>query len=85
MKKSKLLILGLIGLLIVLGVIFFGCNRYDKCDGKCNYTPSDSGSKNILICNNHFDAIGYDKCYRECAAGQALAGDYYFSASCNCK
>jgi len=81
MKKSKLLILGLISLLMVLGVIFFGCNKYDKCAGKCKYVPDSS---NAAICQ-HLDSFGYDECYHYCAAYKAYEIDASYSVSCNCK
>ena len=82
MKKSKLLILGLIGLLMVLGVIFIGCNHYDECDGKCKYVPDNP---NATICHRPFDSFAYDECYHYCAAYDAYARDSSFSASCYCK
>jgi len=83
MKKSKLLIVGLIGVLMVLGVIFIGCNDHEKCDGKCHYYPDDRYQNNVNTCT-HLDNIGYDDCYKECAARQAYENGSIFETSCNC-
>jgi len=88
MKKSKLLIVGLIGVFMVLGVVVIGCEGPDKCDGKCFFNFWDENAHT----NNRVCYIGADtemaKCYTECYAHKAKEGkvNTYWDngASCDC-
>jgi hypothetical protein len=79
MKKSKLFIVGLIGLLLALGLVIAGCT--DECGGHCEYT----GGTDDNICN--YGALSI-KCY-DCSAYQAWQTMQIppgsVSVGCDCK
>jgi len=86
MKRRKLLIVGLIGVLMVLGMIYLGCElQHDKCDGDCIYINDGLNDKNACT---SLDSIGAAKCSEDCAAYKAQESPYYSDPntkiSCNC-
>jgi len=78
MKKTKLLILGLIGLLMVLGLFLIGCTN-EMCDGNCEY------SKNKKDICDPYGKGGH--CFGSCKAYQAVNKGYTtdYTYSCDCK
>jgi len=60
MKKSKLLIVGLICLLMAGGLILIACQQ-DMCEGRCGWNVH---GQMYVGC----DSISGGRCYQECAA-----------------
>ena len=66
MKRGKILIVALVGLLMVSGLVFVGCNDKSKCpeDGKCYYNQltgaQRSCSDNRCSINASWDATRCD-------------------------
>jgi hypothetical protein len=82
MKKGKLLALGLIGLLMVIGLVLISCDEKDICNGKCYYDPNSTlGSKGAECYGGLNDA----KCSSTCAAEYARKTLLSYRVNCDCK
>jgi hypothetical protein len=82
MKKSKLLVLGLIGLLMVIGLVIAGCkDPADECKGSCFYDRElDSG----VDCQDPLYK-GYAVCNKTCSAVYANNHKpYIWNVKCDC-
>jgi len=80
MKKSKLLILGVIALLLVLGLFIAGCELKEVCEGKCYWDRS--ASPIYAGCSNNY------KCHRDCSPFEAWRNQGnapYYRVICDCK
>jgi len=79
MKKSKLLILGLIGLLMVIGLVIAGCKEpADECKGKCFYEPETNSSVDCQDPMGNFYAV----CYKTCNV--VSTNNFPWKVKCNC-
>jgi hypothetical protein len=79
MKKSKILVVGLIALLMAGGLIFAGCDKGCSYEGECYFNPNayGSGSPSYSICRDS-----------DCAANKAkntTNSGVPTSGSCNCQ
>ena len=64
MKKSKLLVLGLIGLMMMVGLVLFSCKS--KCDGNCVADAVDNWA--VDNWSKSKPCTTYDYCYDSCKA-----------------
>jgi len=69
MKKSKLLILGLIALMLVGGLVLASCD--EKCEYNCGKKTSDCGSF-IVGCNGDNTLKIKANCETACGLGDAI-------------
>ena len=74
--KNKVLIVILIGLLLLMGLVFAGCQK-DECKGTCKW---DSEYGLYGGC----DMVHGGRCYDECAASKASINKPPLSVKCNC-
>jgi len=82
--KNKFLVVALIGVILGLGMVLFGCDLFGGCP---------CGAKEVAIgrCTSHYKKDYYDQCSNKCITTQgtyAGYGDnYYFDSkkSCTCK
>ncbi len=74
MKKSKLVAVLLIGVLLTLGLIFAGCD--DPCPKAC-WARYSEGSGN----NREHSTCGEDKCT---AYKHSVSGMYSYDVKCDC-
>jgi len=81
MKKSKLLILSLIALLMVIGLVLISCDEKDKCSGKCVHDGTDEYvGKYCDRPISYEDAKCQDKCNAVGARNDKQPGVF----RCNC-
>ena len=66
MKKSKLFIVGFLGLLLALGIFLISCT-FERCDGDCIWwgDKADDGEHKEKICNAYGDG---GACFNGCYA-----------------
>jgi len=82
MKKGKILVVGLIGLLMVGGLLLTGCGS--KCNGKCKVAFDENGKRfefSSIFCGN-----GDFTCANSCNVVENWSnGSKYKQVNCDCK
>jgi len=76
MKKSKILIVGLIALLMAGGLVLAGCEKECTSMGNCNYTYKSA--TNVGISDGNLCNIG------ACKARTAYNNKAKYTAYCDC-
>jgi len=85
MKKSKLLVLGLVGLLLAGGLVLVGCDLFSKCPG--GYNPllgSSYGAGSKGNCNYSGTQSSMRDCEDGCLVNYASRNPNAYSFSCDC-
>jgi len=84
MKKSKLLIVGLIALMLTGGLMLAGCD--DLVKGSCHGERNCIATGKSTIWGHNYDNCGYSGCAveKKITSGDYLESDYY-SAWCDCQ
>ena len=76
MKKRRILLVVLIGLLLSTVLIIAGC-QVDECRGSCSYNAQYGVYGGC-------DSVSGGRCYSNCSAYNAYMSNSIFSTRCNC-